>query len=68
MWSGHPIQGLGAVAGLLAGQDRPGLEADPPGSASGAILDHVALASARQHAQPEARDLAVPNEVFGGGG
>ena len=56
--------GDGAVAGLLAGQDRAGPEADPPGSASGAILDHVALAPTRQHAQPEARDLAVPDEVF----
>lgn len=60
--------GDGAVAGLLAGQDRAGPEADPPGPASGAILDHVALAPARQHAQPEAGDLAVPDEVFGGAG
>src|SRR5690606_26111988 len=58
----------GAVARLLAGQDRAGPEADPPGSTSGAILDHVALAPARQHAQPEAGDLAVPDEVFGGAG
>lgn len=45
-----------------------GPRADPPGPASGAILDHVALAPARQHAQPETRDLAVPEEVFGGAG
>src|SRR5690606_5245483 len=60
--------GDGAVAGLLAGEDRAGPEADPPGSASGAVLDHVALAPARQHPQPEARDLAVPDEVFSGTG
>ena len=60
--------GDGAVAGLLARQDRAGPEADPPRPASGAILDHVALAPARQHAQPEAGDLAVPDEVFGGAG
>lgn len=57
--------GDGAVAGLLAGEDRARPEADPPGSPSGAILDHVALAPARQHTQPEAGDLAVPDEVFG---
>jgi hypothetical protein len=40
--------GDGAVARLLAGQHRAGPEADPPGPASGAVLDHVALAPARQ--------------------
>ena len=58
----------GAAARLLAGQDRAGPEADPARPASGAVLDHVALAPARQHPQPEARDLAVPDEVFGGPG
>src|SRR5690606_23447787 len=60
--------GDGAVARLLAGQDRAGPEADPPRPASGAVLNNVPLAPARQHAQPEAGDVAVPDKVFGGAG
>jgi hypothetical protein len=58
--------GDGAAARLLAGEDRAWPEANAPGPASGAILDDVTFAPARQHAQPEARNLAVPDEIFGG--
>ena len=57
--------GNGPGASLLAGEDCAGSKAHPARSASGAVLDDVALAAAGQNPEPEARNVVIPDEIFG---
>ena len=54
----------GAIASLLAGEDRAWAEAHPAWPAPGAILSNIALASARQDAKAKARNIVVPEEIL----
>ena len=55
----------GAGASLLAGEDGAGSKAHPARSASGTVLDDVALTAAGQDTEAEPRNVVVPDEIFG---
>src|SRR5665213_1104427 len=50
---------------LLAGEHGGRTKADAARSTTGAVLDDISLAAARQHAQPEAGEFVVPDKMLG---